>query len=148
VGTRAGDEASFLLPGDIEHEAIDRLLDKHGPSVLDVDVLQVSHHGSNNGTTGELLARVSPEIALFGTGDPSRREDWSAWQHGHPRKDIVDQLVAHVKRARPPVDVKVALCQFRFETATLDRALYATGWDGSVVVSALRDGTFKVATER
>jgi hypothetical protein len=46
------------------------------------------------------------------------------------------------------VDVKVALGQFRFETATLDRALYATGWDGSVVVSALRDGTFKVATER
>jgi competence protein ComEC len=92
------DEASFLIPGDIEHEAIEHLLEKHGSSVLDVDVLQVSHHGSSNGTTDELLTRVSPQIALLGTGDPVRREDWSAWQHGHPRQDVVD-LLAGARRA-------------------------------------------------
>jgi competence protein ComEC len=91
---------------------------------------------------------VSPEIALFGTGDPSRREDWSAWRHGHPRKDIVELLLAHIARARRPVDVKVALGQHRFTKVTLDKALYATGWDGSVVVSALKDGTFRVLAER
>jgi competence protein ComEC len=141
-------EASFLIPGDIEHEAIEHLLEKHGSSVLDVDVLQVSHHGSSNGTTDELLTRVSPEIALLGTGDPSRREDWSAWQHGHPRQDVVDLLRAHVERERAPVDGKVAVGQFRFKKVALDKAVYATGWDGSVVVRALRDGVFAVLAEQ
>jgi competence protein ComEC len=141
-------KASFLLQGDLEIEGIEALLAKHGAKALDVDVLQVGHHGSKNGTTEDLLAAVTPQIALFGTGDPARREEHSAWSYGHPRKDAVDLLLGNVSHNRPSVTVPVATGQWHFANVKVTRALYATGWDGDVVVTATKDGAYGVVTER
>ena len=50
--------SKFLFPGDMEDAAIESLIDRYeGKPTLDVDVFQVSHHGSENGTTHELTNR-------------------------------------------------------------------------------------------
>ncbi len=53
----------LLFTGDIEEEAIEDLLNND----IDCDVLKISHHGSANGTSEELLNAVSPEIAVIST---------------------------------------------------------------------------------
>jgi competence protein ComEC len=141
-------EASFVVPGDLELEGIEKLLEKHGAATLDVDVFQVGHHGSKNAVTHELLAAVSPDLALIGTGSPARETQWSAWQYGHPRKEAIDLLLEQLSRTRPRATVPVASAQWTFADMKLDKAIYATGWDGSVVVTATTEGALSVLTER
>lgn len=141
-------KASFLVTGDLEEHGIASLLDKHrGTDALDVDVWQVGHHGSANGTTRSLLDALTPQIALLGTGDSSRHEPWTAWKYGHPRKSAIDLLETAVTGHRHATDEPVATGVEDFEKEHIDKAIYATGWDGSVVVTAKRDGTFAVRTE-
>lgn len=60
-------EASFLFTGDLETRAIETLVEYYeGSGLLDVDVYQVGHHGSYNGTSDEIMrAIVRPEIAVI-----------------------------------------------------------------------------------
>ena len=61
-------EASFLITGDLEEVAIEDIVERYeGTDLLDVDVYQVGHHGSRNGTTDSLVAEISPKIAVFST---------------------------------------------------------------------------------
>jgi competence protein ComEC len=71
---------SMLLTGDAEAEAVP--LDP-GP----VDVLKVSHHGSDDAGLGPLLDRLSPQLALIsvGAGNP----------FGHPTAGTLATLAAH-----------------------------------------------------
>jgi competence protein ComEC len=142
-------KASFLVSGDLEEEGIEELLKKHrGTDAVDVDVWQVGHHGSHNATTKPLLDALTPEVALLATGDPSRQQSWTAWKYGHPRRPVVDLLSNAVSRERPPADELVAAAAMTFESGRITKAIYATGWDGSVVVTAKNDGTLAVRTER
>lgn len=69
-------QSSFLFTGDLEEPGIKRLLDRHEtPTLLDVDVYHVGHHGSHNGTTAELLGAVTPKIAVISVGH---------WDFGKP----------------------------------------------------------------
>lgn len=143
-------KASFLSTGDLEVDAVPSLVALHaGSNALDVDVWQVSHHGSANGTNDELLDALTPEIALMGTGDPNRTDSsFSAFAFGHPRKTVIDELLEHLTRKRSEVEVPVADGMREFEDTKIDEAIYATGWDGTVVVTAHADGTFEVTTEK
>jgi competence protein ComEC len=71
---------SMLLTGDAEAEAVP--LDP-GP----IDVLKVSHHGSDDAGLGPLLDRASPQLALIsvGAGNP----------FGHPTAGTLATLAAH-----------------------------------------------------
>ncbi|MES1264066.1 MAG: MBL fold metallo-hydrolase, partial [Variovorax sp.] len=71
-------KAAFLFPGDLEEDVQDDLLDFYADGcttkcMLDVDVYQVSHHGSLNGTTPALIeAMKKPRIAAIAMGPPTR----------------------------------------------------------------------------
>jgi competence protein ComEC len=140
--------ASFLMTGDLEAEGISELLEKQDPKALDADVWQVSHHGSYNGLNQEFLDAITPSIALLGTSPPSRQQQWTAWAYGHPRKQATNLLFPSLGSSRRPVDKEIATKAKVFEQAEIERAAFATGWDGSVVVTANNQGRYWVETER
>lgn len=135
-------EASILITGDMQDVAIADMLAARSPESIDVDLYQVGHHGSDNGTTLPLLRAMTPEIALIGAGSPDREEDWTAWAYGHPRQRIVEMLEREVSGRRDQVDVSVGKGVKAFEQAELSAAVYGTGWDGTVVLSADALGHF------
>jgi len=139
--------ASFLVTGDLEEDGIAALLERHrGTGALDVDVWQVGHHGSYNATTTPLLEAMTPRIALIPMGSPDRWAKWTAWKFGHPRKPAIERLLASSLDPRPPVDVLVGVSVETFEPLKLERAIYGTGWDGHIVVTASATGEYRVAT--
>ena len=164
-------KASFLFPGDLEEAVQDDLVDFYAEGcttrcMLDVDVYQVSHHGSLNGTTPALIeAMKKPLIAAIAMGPNTRSDKWSARDHGHPRKAIIEKLLDPVdgvvndrpapravmvalrgmpKRKRPPDAPPPRI----FTTMQMSKAIYGTGWDGTVVITAQSDGSLKVDTEK
>ncbi len=144
--------ASFLYTGDLQEEAIETLVDFYADTpLLDTDVYQVGHHGSHNATTWPLLNAIdAPEIAVLSMGSCARNEGlFNAFRFGHPRADIVDMLVAAIRRRRSTTKrVPVALGVQDFRSVTMRDAVYATGWDGTVRVRATAGGRFRVTLER
>lgn len=151
-------DSSVLLTGDLESKrfngaptaAIPDLLRRYGSQpggLLDVDVYKVGHHGSANGTSEELLAAMTPRVAILSMGPDSRRGPWhdrfpwTAYQYGHPRKSVVEDLEQHVGLHRLVATTRqVASGQRSFEPMTITRCIVATGWGGTVVVTAHADG--------
>ncbi len=78
-------KVSFLLTGDIEPEAEERVLSNR--SEIRSQILKVAHHGSRGTTTDEFLDAVKPEIALISAGKDNR--------YGHPHKEALDRLNKH-----------------------------------------------------
>lgn len=139
--------ASFLLTGDLEFAGIDTLLDYYsGTRMLDVDVYQVGHHGAANGTTGQLVKAMSPRVSVISMSSATDRRAHTAWSYGHPRKSTVDHLVEGTTRRRRPKNVRIATGMRRFGRMRMTRAVFATGWDGTVVVFARSDGRMLVRT--
>jgi competence protein ComEC len=130
-------KASMLLTGDLEENGIEDLIARYrGTGLLDVDLYLVGHHGAANATTDDMLRAVTPKLAVISMGPATRQLPWTAWQHGHPRKVIVDRLATHVANSRPAKTVKVATGQRTFADMSISRAIFATGWDGSIILEA------------
>ena len=146
-------QSSFLFTGDMETEAIDYMTEFYdGAGVLDVDVYQVGHHGSVNGTTDDLLEAMSPEIAVISMGvfdfGSATGATGTAFQFGHPREGLVKDLHSEISRRRSSSKtVMVATSVKQFEEFRVRRAIYGTGWDGTVIVRANRDGTYRVTVD-
>ena len=138
-------KASMLVSGDLEDAAISSLITHYqNTKLLDVDVYQVGHHGSHNATTDQFLRALTPEIAVISMGPRDRETSWTAWAYGHPRKVIVDLLHKHVSKMRPSATVHVATAAKTFTPIALTRAIYGTGWDGTVALEADINGTWRV----
>lgn len=154
---------SFLFPGDLEDDVQDDLIaeacpDGVGPScLLDVDIYHVSHHGSHNGTSAELMEAMLPRVAIFSMGPWNRRASFTAQAHGHPRQATMRVLLDEdhgVTDTRPETAVMVARRSAaaaspsgaQFSKTALTRAIYGTGWDDTVVVAARADETWRVIT--
>ena len=90
-------------------------------------------------------------MAVISMGPPDREAMWTAVAYGHPRKVAVDMIAAALEESHssqsnrsPSVNVKVATkagskgaaSQGEFVPESMSKAIYATGWDGTVVVSA------------
>jgi competence protein ComEC len=75
-------QASFLLEGDAEKEAIASMMDAR--LNLKATVLKVGHHGSVNATTKAFLQAVDPQYALISVGADN--------PYGHPHKETLDLL--------------------------------------------------------
>jgi competence protein ComEC len=138
--------ASFLFTGDLEEDGIERLVHNFaGTSGLDADVYEVGHHGSHNGTTAALLSAMSPEIAVISMGPSTIQAQWTAFAYGHPRRTVVTLLDGAISRTRAaPVRVMVGDGARNFSAYPLTDAIYATGWDGDIVISSGADGVLDV----
>jgi competence protein ComEC len=137
-------KASFLVTGDLEIPAITDMVKRYeGTGMLDVDVYEVGHHGALNGTTSEFLSAMTPKYAVIEVGKPDHEADYCAWKFGHPRKEILDMLQSAVQGTREPIRVRAGLDWTKFEDYTVQRAIYATGWDGTIVIEAAADGTLR-----
>ena len=82
VGRLDFGEISVLFTGDAEEQENHRMVE--AGEYLASQILKVSHHGSKNGTTSELLDAVRPEIGIISVGKDNR--------YGHPAKSILDLL--------------------------------------------------------
>lgn len=133
-------ESSILITGDLETVAIQGMLAARHAGDLDVDIYEVGHHGSHNGTTEELMAAMTPEWAVMEMGSPNRKVSWSAWAYGHPRLPTVTLLENGVSGVRPAVEEMVASAVKTFAPMSINKAIFGTGWDGNVVLSARGDG--------
>lgn len=128
------------LPAGIEH-----LVSAYAHSgLLDADVYEVGHHGSRNGTTPALLAAISPKIAVIEAGPACQRDGFSAWHHGHPNTRTIDELAAAVSDTRPPKSVTVFSRPGTPVKRAVTKAIYSTGWDGTIVLQARPDGAWSV----
>ncbi len=139
-------ESSLLITGDLETVAIRDLLDTREHASLDVDIYEVGHHGSDNGTTAQLVEAMSPEWAVMEVGPYDRKASWTAWAYGHPRATTVDLLEAGVSGQRTAVEEEVATGTRTFTTEEVGRAVYATGWDGALVLDADANGSISLST--
>ena len=151
-------ESSFLVTGDLEERAIKTMIKRYQRNIglLNTDVYVAGHHGSRNGTTSELVRVMSPELAIISAGDPSDQEPgFAAYGFGHPNRAVVNLLAdptAGVQFSRPTKRVAVGIrggnrftgALPEFELVDIDRAIFATGWDGNIVVVANVDGSKNV----
>lgn len=136
-------QASIIMTGDLETKAIGALLNKHtNQTIFDSDVYLVGHHGSKNGSTAAFLNATTPEMAVLSFGDAARQLSWTAWAYGHPNKGIVKLLSDKVSSTRDQVNVVVGKGAKKFETQQLAKAVYGTGWDNTIVLTAMLDGTW------
>jgi competence ComEA-like helix-hairpin-helix protein len=137
-------KSSVLFTGDLEEAAIPGLVAHYRNSgLLSVDVYEVGHHGSHNATTEQLLRAMKPHIAVISMGDSSRQAMWTAWAYGHPRRVTIDLLQRFVKDTAPARNLPVADGAKQFRRAKITRAIYGTGWAGSIVLEADTDGNWK-----
>lgn len=103
---------AFLLVGDAEHEAEQRLLAQRADA-LHADVLKVGHHGSRTSTGPAFVAAVRPSLALVSTGAQNR--------FGHPHRETLATLTAAgVPLYRTDLDGAV--------TVTTDGRRLRVGW--------------------
>lgn len=75
-------KVSMLLTGDIELEGQGELIASHRD--LESQVLKVSHHGSSDGTTLELIRLVRPEYVVISVGADN--------EYGHPHRKTLRML--------------------------------------------------------
>jgi competence protein ComEC len=150
-------DATFLFTGDLEEDGIEELVSRYqGTELLNVDVYQVGHHGSHNGTTQSLLEAMSPQAAVlsvgawnFGRISEDTAKAFTTFAYGHPRRVTVENLARFVSGYRSNrKKVKVADAARRFSDYDVKKRIYATAWDGTVLIQATLDRKFKVTTEK
>lgn len=75
-----------MFTGDAEEDMIEEFCENYGDDI-NVDILKVGHHGSENATTDEFVADIDPEYAVIQCGKGN--------DYGHPHKDALDRLILH-----------------------------------------------------
>ena len=110
-------EFSMLFTGDAEESELDWLVDNYA-TLLDVDVLKASHHGSDNGLTDEFIDAVTPNKVVISAGVNAR--------YGHPMAGAVDA----------------------YESAVGSSKVYCTNRHGTVRVFGYASGSSRVYKQR
>ncbi|MFL0357603.1 ComEC/Rec2 family competence protein [Erythrobacter sp. GH1-10] len=141
-------EASFLFTGDLEDAGEADLREEFSGNleVFDVDVYQVSHHGADRDTSQELLEIMTPRIAVISMGRHEARVRGTAWDHGHPRSQVVELLAASVTDSRDQSGQFHVFENQETEPVTVEveKAIYATGWEGTLKIAATSSGTYSI----
>lgn len=72
----------MLMTGDISQDVENELIEKYPP--MDIDILKVSHHGSQTSTSAKFLSWVHPSIAMIGVGKNNL--------YHHPSENVIQRL--------------------------------------------------------
>ncbi|MBQ8821688.1 MAG: DNA internalization-related competence protein ComEC/Rec2 [Lachnospiraceae bacterium] len=81
------EDFTMLLTGDVEEEGEALLLEElQRRDIEEVTVLKVAHHGSKYSTSEELLAQITPRLALISCGENN--------SYGHPHGETLERLDA------------------------------------------------------
>ncbi len=148
--------ASFLFTGDLEEPAIETMVlyyeDEGQPDMLNVDVYQVGHHGSRNGTTDWLMDAMSPRVAIISMSAWDVRGARTGYGYGHPTRRAYNMLANNSSGVSCNRDVAPDAARVsyrsqgrrRWSRRSVTKAVYATGWDGHVVVTAWANGDLDV----
>ncbi|MGR9476937.1 ComEC/Rec2 family competence protein [Rhizobium leguminosarum] len=146
-------QASFLFMGDLQDTAAKDMLEQfdENTEVFDVDVLQLAHHGADNGINDDLLKVVSPRIAVVSMGDKTSMGTSSARGYGHPRLESLtvlqdDPVTVTDMRSSPHSYWGYSHSNVDPSSYTVRRAIYGTGWEGTIVVTASQSGQYTVET--
>lgn len=75
-------DLKFLMTGDISKQIESDLVKRY--SSLEIDVLKISHHGSNTSTSDIWLNKTNPKLAVISSGVDN--------QYGHPHKETMNAL--------------------------------------------------------
>ncbi|RWM79503.1 MAG: MBL fold metallo-hydrolase [Mesorhizobium sp.] len=145
-------QASFLFLGDLQDQGAADLLTQYEENLgaFDVDVFQVAYHGADGDTTDDLLDVLSPRIAVISMGTKESKAPSTAWDHGHPRlktlKILQEDPVIVADRRDPVAHFWGAPAQESdFEDLSIPRAIFGTGWEGTVIVRATKAGEYHVS---
>jgi len=78
-------------------------------------------------------------------GPVSRQLSWTAWKYGRPRREAIDLLMKYITKPRQPEAIKVlvGVAHQEFISQEIPVAIYATGWDGTVILQADTDWSIK-----
>ena len=129
--------SSFLWTGDMQTEALKLLVDRYSTNgMLDAQVYEAGHHGAENGTTQELVDAVTPDLAVISVGHRGNSGSKTAYGYGHPRIEALKLLEKAIAATRIPIQGFDATGETKLEDHTESKAIYATGWDGDIVVTA------------
>lgn len=151
--------SSFLFTGDLEEDAINTIIQYYETGgrtdLFDVDVHHVGHHGSYNATTEELLDLVTPQMAVIPVGEwtygQNTNSRFTTYSYGHPRKSTVKLLEDYIpnnKRRSKKVKAMLAIDPQKFRSKTIKEKIYATAWDGNIMIRATAEGTYIVYTNQ
>lgn len=153
-------ESSALFTGDLQMMGLARMTKQFvaNPEIFDVDVYQVGHHGSHNATKPYFVELMTPEYAVISMGPYDRNIDWTARRYGHPNKKALIPLLDPKKGVsgwrNESIDVMIGVrgawkeTPEEFEPSRVSRGVYATGWDGTVVITGNANGWMEVRTEK
>ena len=75
----------FLFTGDISKN-IEKQIIKDNPT-LDIDVLKVSHHGSNTSSSEEFIQSITPSYGIISVGKNNH--------YGHPNEEVIGTLTEY-----------------------------------------------------
>jgi competence protein ComEC len=147
-------KSSFLFSGDLELLAIQQVLTYYAnTTALNADVWKVSHHGSDNGTTGPLLNAIKPKYAVISCGPwnygiNTPRGSFNTYNYGHPRISTINLLDSTITGTRRPLDSVVAFTGTRTKNSKvlITKNIYATPWDGDITIKATSAGAYTVVT--
>jgi competence protein ComEC len=99
-------EVKIFMAADIDLETEQRLV---WQKILNeqVDILKVSHHGSKNGTSEELLKILKPKVAVISVGTKNK--------FGHPTKEVLDRLKENkIEIKRTDLNGEISITDLRF----------------------------------
>lgn len=129
--------SSFLWTGDMEKPALELLVARYKANrLLDTQVYEAGHHGAENGTIPSLVHAVTPDLAIISVGRRGDSGAKTAFGYGHPRIETLRLLEASIVASRPTVQVFAATGKKQLLDHVESKAIYATGWDGDVIVTA------------
>lgn len=146
-------KASFLFTGDLETKGIKAIVDKYaGTGALDVDVLMVGHHGAANATTEAYLSAVTPVYAVISCGEwnygQGSNNHFTTYAYGHPRISTLNMLEERIPGRRSQVvHIEAAEASKKFRYMYIDKRIYATPWDQTIIIRATADGKYRVTTD-